>query len=66
MDRFLYQHSIYWGIKPPLKSTILLFLAKPSPPPLTLQTVQAPPPFLGNPPSILDFREPPPKNRISR
>ena len=32
-----------------------LFLAKP---PLNLQTVQAPP-FLGNPPSILAFREPP-------
>ena len=34
-----------------------IFLAKP-PPPLNLQTVQ--PPFLGNPPSILVFREPTP------
>ena len=35
--------------------------------PLHWQTVQAPhpPPFLGNPPSILVFREsPPPKNQI--
>ena len=32
-------------------------------PPLNLQTVQTPP-FLGNPPFILFFREPPSENRI--
>ena len=38
-------HSVHWGITPP-------------PPPLNQQTVQAPP-FLGNPPSLLVFRETP-------
>ena len=41
--------SLHWGINP-------LFFAKP---PLNQQTIQAPPLFLDNPPSILVFCEPP-------
>ena len=33
------QHSVYWGIDP---APTPLFLAKPPPPPLNLQNVQAP------------------------
>ena len=43
--------------QPPLKNITTLFLAKS--PPLNLQNVQGAP-FLGNPPSILVFREPHP------
>ena len=49
-------HSVHWGINPTPQKHHPLFLAKP-PPPLNLQTVQAP--FLDNPPYILAFREPP-------
>ena len=51
---------IVWiGISPPpLKNTTPSFL--PSPPPLNQQTVQAPPPFLGNPPIYWFFKTPTP------
>ena len=55
-NRQLISHSVHWGINTPLKKTTPSFL--PSPPLLYRQTVQAPPPFLGNLPSILVFREP--------
>ena len=45
-------HSVHWGITPPPPPKT------PHPPPLNQQTVQAPP-FLGNPPSLLVFRETP-------
>ena len=57
-------HSVHWGIKPPLKNTTLLFCQAPLPPPLNLQTVQAPllfrqsPLYIGfswNPPCKSDF-----------
>ena len=54
-NRFLMRHSVHWGIKPSLRNTTLLFLAKPL---LNLQTVQAP--LLRQSPSILVFHEPPP------
>ena len=40
---YLGAHSVHRGINPPLKNTTPLFLAKPPPLPLNLQTVQAPP-----------------------
>ena len=48
-------HSVNWGINPPQKKQPAPFLPSP---PLNRQTVQAP--FLGNPSSLLVFREPPP------
>ena len=45
----------HWGINPPLKNTIPLFLANP---PLNQQTVQAP--FLGNLPLYIGFSRSPP------
>ena len=45
--------SVLWGINLPLKNTTL-FLASPLPL-LNMQTVQAPPPLLDNPHSILPF-----------
>ena len=48
-------HSVHWGVNP-LKNTTHLFLVKP-----LLKLANCPsPPFLGNPPSILVFHEPPP------
>ena len=48
------KHSVHWGINPPQKH-YPLFLAKP---PLKFANWSSPP-FLGNPPSILVFHEPP-------
>ena len=55
VKKSLSRHSVHWGINPPQKHHPL-FLAKP---PLNQQTVQAPPPLLGNPPYILAFHDPP-------
>ena len=49
-------------VSTPLQNT-LLFLAKRPPPKLVKQSK---PPFLGNPPSILVFREPPPPSPKSQ
>ena len=48
---------MHWGINPPIQKHLpLYFLPSPPPPPLNLQTVQAP--LLAiNPPYILAFRE---------
>ena len=54
-------HSVHWGTNPPSKTPPPSLLSSP---PLNRQTVPAPPPFLGNPPSILVFREPPPESRM--
>ena len=54
----MYIHSLHWGIKlPRLKNSPPLFLANP---PLLKSANCLSPPFLGNHPSILVFREPPP------
>ena len=55
MQNYFFCEDIVCIGLPPLENTPPLILAKP--PPLNLQTVQAPP-FLGNPPYILVFREP--------
>ena len=51
---------MYIGVSTPsLKNTIPLFLAKPPPPPLKSANGRSPP-FLGNPPLYIGFRETPP------
>ena len=56
----LYNHSVHWGITPPLPLSKtpppLVFFVKPPPPPLNLQTVQAP--FLGYSPLYIGFSWP--------
>ena len=53
---------MYIGVSTPsLKKTIPLFLAKPPPPPPPLKSANGrSPPFLGNPPLYIGFRETPP------
>ena len=51
-----YRHSVHWVSTPPQKHHHL-FLAKPPSPPLKSENCPSPP-FLGNTPSILVFREP--------
>ena len=59
-DNFVY--SVHWGINPPSKTPAFLPSSH-----LNRQTVQAPPPFLGNPaPSISVFHEPPPPSPKSQ
>ena len=48
-------YSVQWGINPTSKTPPILFLAKPLPP----KSANCPSPFLGNPPYILVFRDPP-------
>ena len=56
-----YGHSLHWGINPPPSETLPLFFAKP--PPLNLQSVQAPS-FRQFPPIYWFFLNPLPTNRI--
>ena len=52
-------HSRQWGINRPPSKTLPSFLQAP------LKPTNCPsPPFLGNPPSILVFQDPPSKSRI--
>ena len=55
------EHSVHWGINSSPQKHYPLFLAKP---PLLKSANRPSPPFLGNPPYILVFHEPPPKNQI--
>ena len=52
---FSFKHSVHWGINAPSKTPPSPFLPSP---PLKSANCQSPP-FLGNPPHILVFREPP-------
>ena len=54
-NRKLIDHSVNWGINPPLKNTTLIFFAKP---PFKSANCLSPP-FLGNPPIYWFSFEPP-------